>query len=84
MSDGTLRRLSESLSVSHSFEPPTALSNRHTQSILASSPLRKRMIARKAAALISNSSPQILISTRGVRLLGFFSPAPRRPRGLAT
>ena len=83
MREGTPRRSAERLPGHQSFRPPTGLSNEHVQSILASSPLRKGLIARKAAALISGASPRVLTSGRGVRLLGYYSAAPASPRGLA-
>ena len=83
MRDGAFRSSPESPLMGDAFRPPAGLSNHHAQSILASFPLRKRWIARNAAALTAEAMPQILTSALGVRLLGFFSPAPARRRGLA-
>lgn len=82
MSDGTRCGFPESSLPNHAFRSPAGLSNKHVQSVLASLPLRKRLIARKAVALTSSSVPQILTSELGVRLLGFYSPAPTSSRGL--
>ena len=80
---GRFAALPESRLASTAFRPPAGLANSHAQSILASFPLRKRGIARQAATLTSSSVPQILTSAHGVRLLGFYSQAPSRSRGLA-
>jgi len=64
------------------FDPPAVLANAHAQSILASLPLRKRVVRRRACALRALSTPQILTSPAGVRLLGYHTPAPEPAQGL--
>ncbi len=64
------------------FRPPFGLANRHAQSILASSRLRKRCITEQVASLKSASVAKLLTSAAGVNLLGYYSPARDQSRGL--
>ncbi|HEX7081131.1 MAG TPA: alpha/beta fold hydrolase [Gammaproteobacteria bacterium] len=52
------------------------------QSILASGPFRARTARKRAAALLAAARPEILDCGAGVRLLGYHSAQPDRPRGL--
>jgi len=56
-----------------SFLPPAGLRSPHVQSLLSSSPIRRRVVQRWAAALRNAESPWILDGGQGVRLQGFFS-----------
>ncbi len=55
------------------FEPPRLLRNRHVQSILASSRLRKVGARRAAKQLIEHAEERILDAGDGVRLQGFLT-----------
>ncbi len=64
------------------YAPPTWLRGPHVQSVLSSSPLRRRRGARALAALGAQTEEMILDAGDGVRLQGFHSTLPRTPRGL--
>jgi predicted alpha/beta-fold hydrolase len=64
------------------YAPPTWLRGPHVQSVLSSSPLRRRRGARALAALGAQTEEMILDAGDGVRLQGFHSILPRTPRGL--
>lgn len=55
------------------FQPPRLLRNRHLQSILASSRLRKLGARRAARQLIEHAQEKILDAGHGVRLQGFLT-----------
>jgi predicted alpha/beta-fold hydrolase len=69
------------------FRPPPLWGGTHLQSVLASLPLRRPLVERRAREMIAASSDMILDCGRGVRLHGYYTPrkdpdqAP--PRGLA-
>lgn len=65
------------------FAPPWPFTNRHLQSILASSALRRAIARRRAGALLAAAREEILDCGEGVRLHGVYSPHPQAPRGLA-
>ncbi|MEY3337774.1 MAG: hypothetical protein RL245_766 [Pseudomonadota bacterium] len=58
------------------FTPPRWLRGAHLQSILPSLPLRRALVERRARPLLASSRELILECGDGVRLQGFFSPAP--------
>lgn len=58
------------------FSPPRWLRGAHLQSILPSLPLRRVLVERRARALLSASREIVLDCGDGVRLQGFFTPAP--------
>ncbi|HEV2606443.1 MAG TPA: alpha/beta fold hydrolase [Xanthomonadaceae bacterium] len=64
------------------YAPPTWLRGPHVQSVLSSSPLRRRRGARALAQLGAQTSEVVLDVGDGVRLQGFHSVLPRTPRGL--
>jgi len=59
------------------FLPPPGLRNRHVQSILSSSPIRRIVARRRSVALRAVEEPWLLDGGDGVRLQGFYSPKPR-------
>ena len=61
---------------SAAFRPPPLLRGRHVQSVAASMPLRRPLVRRRARHLLSSASDVILDCGRGVRLHGYYSPAP--------
>ncbi|MEJ2513747.1 MAG: alpha/beta fold hydrolase [Gammaproteobacteria bacterium] len=66
------------------FEPPGWMRNAHVQSVLASSPLRRGVVRRRAESLIRASRSVLLDAGRGVRLHGWYTPAGEgASRGLA-
>ena len=65
------------------FRPPTGLRSPHTQSLLNSSALRRRVALPRARALLAAQEEWLLDAGDGTRLLGHFSPQPERSRGLA-
>jgi predicted alpha/beta-fold hydrolase len=69
------------------FRPPPLCGGTHLQSVLASLPLRRPLVERRARGLTAASSDMILDCGRGVRLHGYYTPSARRehalPRGLA-
>jgi predicted alpha/beta-fold hydrolase len=70
------------------FTPPRGLRSAHTQSLLSSSPIRRRQAVRWSEELRAVEQPWILDGGEGVRLQGFHSAqqasggAPARSRGL--
>ena len=64
------------------FHPPGWLVNRHLQSVLPSLPIRRRLVERRARAVIAASRELVLDCGEGVRLMGRLSapPAESRPR----
>jgi uncharacterized protein len=63
------------------YRSPAGLRNPHLQSILASSPLRRRLLGSPVRALLAASRPEI-IACDDARLLGFHAPAVGESRGL--
>lgn len=59
------------------FKPEGLLSNKHVQSILASSKIRKRLLRRQSYELIKHEKAMILDCGEGVRLHALHSPQPR-------
>jgi predicted alpha/beta-fold hydrolase len=64
------------------YAPPTWLRGAHMQSVLSSSPLRRRRGALALARLGTQTHEVVLDAGDGVRLQGFHSTLPRPPRGL--
>jgi predicted alpha/beta-fold hydrolase len=64
------------------FRPPIALGNSHAQSLLAAWSVRRRLVRRRAAALLTAARPQLIECTGGIRLLGYYSAQPKPARGL--
>ena len=66
------------------FIPPAWLGNPHVQSVLASSPLRRPVVLRRAGALIRASRSVLLEGIHGARLHGWYArPEHGDSRGLA-
>jgi predicted alpha/beta-fold hydrolase len=69
------------------FAPPRPIAGAHTQSILASLPLRRPLVERRASGVLRRSSDVLLDCGDGIRLHGYFAPrsraAERPARGLA-
>lgn len=65
-----------SVSVEHDFRPPAWLRGPHLQSILPSLPLRRVLVERRARPLLAVSRELLIDCGDGIRLQGFFSPAP--------
>lgn len=65
------------------FQPPPLLRNRHVQSVLASSRLRKFAAHRAATQLESRARELILDCGDGVRLQGFLTEQAARPQARA-
>ncbi len=66
------------------FEPPGWMKNPHVQSVLASSPVRRSVVRRRARALMEASRSVLLDAGEGVRLHGWYAtPAGSACRGLA-
>ncbi len=57
------------------FKPARGLANRHVQSILTSSALRRIAVRRRAGDLIAASRSEIVTTPQGVRLTGWRTPA---------
>ena len=64
------------------FAPPTWLRGPHVQSVLSSSPMRRRSGARALRRLGARAVEHVLDAGDGVRLQGFHTTLPREPRGL--
>lgn len=65
------------------FIPPPGLRSRHTQSLISSSPMRRRVVWRRSRALRAAQRSLILDGGDGVRLEGFLSSQPNgQSRGL--
>lgn len=71
------------ISTLHSFVPPRGLRSRHVQSLLSSSPIRRRVVRRWSAALRAAEQPWLLEGGEGTRLQGFYSAQPRTGGGAA-
>ena len=56
------------------FCPPRPLRGAHVQSVLASLPLRRPLVARRAVGLLSRSRPEVIDCGAGVRLLAEHTP----------
>lgn len=56
------------------FRPPRFCRGGHYQTVMASMPLRRGLVEKRAHRLLSSSSDVILECGRGVRLHGYFSP----------
>lgn len=70
------------------FAPSGLIANAHFQSVLPSSPFRRRLLRRRAAPLAAISRTLLLDCGAGVRLHGWYAPQPAGaadppPRGLA-
>lgn len=68
------------------FAPRGLIANRHLQSILPSSPLRRGLLRRRAAPLAAASRSLLLDCGEGIRLHAWYAPQPEgpsQPRGLA-
>ena len=55
------------------FVPAPWLANRHLQSIMASSPPRKRVVAQRCRDIITNARSEVLTASDGARLQGFYN-----------
>ncbi len=65
------------------FHPPRYLASAHLQSVLASSPMRRRFMRRLVRPLLERSEDVILDCGDGVRLHGYHAAAGAGPsRGL--
>ncbi len=64
------------------FRPARGLANRHVQSILSSSAVRRLVVRRRARELLAASQGEIVTTPQGVRLAGWRTPARTVPRGL--
>ncbi len=56
--------------------PAPVLRNRHIQSVVASSPPRKRMVARRCRGIVAGARTELVTTPDGTRLLGRFNPHP--------
>lgn len=66
------------------FVPPRWLRNAHLQTILGTSPLRRRIGERRLAAQHARTTPHLIDAGDGVRLSGLHDePTHREPKGLA-
>jgi uncharacterized protein len=65
------------------FYPPVGLRHKHVQSLVAGSPLRRRLLATRARALLGAAEAEIVDCGEGVRLLGYHSAHGVESRGLA-
>lgn len=66
------------------FEPPRLLASAHLQSVLASSPMRRRFMRRRLESLAERSTDVIVDCGHGIRLHGYHAAAARsQARGLA-
>jgi len=59
------------------FAPPRPIAGAHTQSILASLPLRRPLVERRASGVLRRSSDVLLDCGDGIRLHGYFAPRSR-------
>ena len=66
-----------------SFRPPFWLRNPHLQSILASSPLRKRQLKQQSQHWINRSRSLLLSGGKGAHLLGYWTPGENQQAPLA-
>ncbi len=58
------------------FRPPLGLRSRHTQSLISSSPIRRRVVWRRSEALRAAQQAVLLDGGDGVQLEGFLSDQP--------
>jgi uncharacterized protein len=58
------------------FAPAGLIANPHVQSILPSSPFRRRLLRRRAAAMVAVSRDMLLDCGEGVRLHAWYAPQP--------
>ena len=65
-----------------SFYPAFGLRNTHTQSVLNSGGLRRRIVRRRSHALLEAQQEWLVDAGDGVRLVGHYSPQPSGGRGL--
>ena len=65
-----------------SFDPPPVIRNRHLQSFLSSTALRRRLIRWRARDLIEGSEAVEIPLPDGVRLMGYHSPLHGSSKGL--
>lgn len=66
------------------FAPPRGLRSPHLQTILGSSPMRRRLGERRLAAVSGGTSGHVIDAGEGVRLLGLHDvPRAVEPKGLA-
>lgn len=65
------------------FRPPPGLRNGHLQSLLGSSGLRRRVMAKRAVSLLEAAEVWTLDGGDGIRLQGLFSKQSSGARGLA-
>ena len=65
------------------YRPPWSLRNGHVQSLLGSSALRRRAVAKRAEPLQAAAEVWTLDGGDGIRLQGLYSPRPAGSRGLA-
>ena len=65
------------------FTPPPGLRNRHVQSMLSSSPVRRIVARRRSVALRAAEQAWLLDGGEGARLQGFYSPQPRTRKNAA-
>jgi len=63
------------------FEPGGVWRNRHLQSLMTSSPLRRLVVRRRAREFQDRSHDRIVDAGEGVRLLAHCTPARGQPRG---
>lgn len=69
MNERTITRLDD-------FRPPLGLRSRHTQSLLSSSPIRRRLVRRRAEDLRAAEETWELDGGDGIRLEGLYSAQP--------
>ena len=67
----------------NNFKPPWGMCNRHLQSLLNSSSLRRRRVMRSAQALLNIAEVYTLDGGSGIRLQGLYSKQASKSRGLA-
>ena len=67
------------LPLARQFQPRGWLRSAHVQSVLSSSPLRRRQLQHARQQLQLRSEEHILSCGDGIRLLGLYTPAPRQP-----
>ena len=65
------------------YRPPWSLRNGHVQSLLGSSGLRRKAVAKRAEPLQAAAEGWTLDGGDGIRLQGLYSPRPDGSRGLA-
>jgi len=65
------------------FQPSIGLRSPHMQSVLGSSGIRRRLVAKRAKELLAAEQEWILDCGKGVRLVGHYSSRPSNRAGLA-